>query len=95
VLALTICVSGRCYLDGDLEVKNGKAAPYPVHLGATQPEGAGLKWQLRVDRLSKSAYAGLIARRDAEIADSSWGIKGTSTGDLNDTPVSSVTVTKA
>jgi hypothetical protein len=89
VLALSICVSGRCYLDGRVS-----GAPYAVRLGSSATEGAGLSWQLRVDRLSGSAFAALSAERDQEIADGSWGAKGTTLSGLNRTPVSAVTVTK-
>ncbi|GAA2470580.1 tetratricopeptide repeat protein [Winogradskya humida] len=89
VLALSICVSGRCYLDGKVS-----SAPYPIHLGSSADEGIGLAWQLRVDRLSDSAFGGLMAERDTEIANGTWGEKGTSMSGLNKTPVSAVTVTK-
>ncbi|MFG1922790.1 hypothetical protein [Cryptosporangium sp. NPDC048952] len=70
VLALSICVAGRCYLDGALNVTNGTAAPYTVRLGATKPEGVGVPWTLRLDRLSPSTYARLVSERNAAIADS-------------------------
>ncbi|GAA2599282.1 hypothetical protein GCM10010435_93420 [Winogradskya consettensis] len=89
VLALSICVSGRCYLDGKVS-----SAPYPIHLGSSADEGVGLAWQLRVDRLSDSAFGGLMAERDSEIANGTWGEKGTSMSGLNKAPVSAVTVTK-
>lgn len=94
VVTVSICVSGRCYLDGAIQVENGRPAPHPVHLGSTQGEGVGIGWTLRLDRLPKATYASLTAEREAEIADSSWGDKGTSMSRLNPTPVSAVTVTK-
>jgi hypothetical protein len=94
VVTVSICVSGRCYLDGAIQITGGKPVPEPIHLGSTAPEGVGLGWTLRLDRLSKSVYSSLTAQREAEIADSTWGDKGTSMDRLNSTPVSAVTVTK-
>ncbi|MGK5684286.1 hypothetical protein [Actinoplanes sp. URMC 104] len=95
VVALLICVAGRCYLDGKLDIIEGVAAPYTVYLGSTRPEGTGVAWKLRLDRLPASEYAKLIAARDAAIADGSWGDKGTPMSALNPAPVSIVTVVKS
>jgi len=94
VLALSICVAGRCYLDGELAVADGAAAPYRVRLGSTRPEGVGVAWTVRLDRLTPTTFARLVAERDAEIAASTWGDKGTTMSALNATPVSTLTVTK-
>jgi hypothetical protein len=95
VVALSICVAGLCYLDGRLDIIEGRAAPYTVYLGSTKPEGTGVPWTLRLDRLSKSAYAALVADRDAAIGKGTWGVTdSTPVGSLNATPVSALTVTK-
>jgi hypothetical protein len=95
VVALSICVAGLCYLDGRLDIIEGRAAPYTVYLGSTKPEGTGVPWTLRLDRLSKSAYAALVADRDAAIGKGTWGVTdSTPVGSLNATPVSTLTVTK-
>ncbi|MEV4280795.1 hypothetical protein [Actinoplanes xinjiangensis] len=94
VLALSICVAGRCYLDGRVDLYDGAAAPYTVYLGSTKPEGSGVAWSLRLDRLTTSVYQTLIAERDAAIAAGTWGDTGIRMNALNRTPVSTLTVTK-
>ncbi|GAB2588061.1 hypothetical protein Aab01nite_49280 [Paractinoplanes abujensis] len=94
VVALLICVAGRCYLDGKLDIIGNGAAPYTIYLGSTRPEGAGVTWRLRLDRLPKATYNDLIDRRDAAIADGTWGDKGTPMSALNATPVSTLAVVK-
>ncbi|MBM2615576.1 tetratricopeptide repeat protein [Actinoplanes sp. LDG1-06] len=94
VVALLICVAGRCYLDGKLDIIGTGAAPYTIYLGSTRPEGTGVAWKLRLDRLPKAKFNDLIAQRDAAIADGSWGDKGTPMSALNPTPVSTLTVVK-
>ncbi|MBL7255415.1 tetratricopeptide repeat protein [Paractinoplanes lichenicola] len=94
VVALLICVAGRCYLDGKLDIIGNGAAPYTIYLGSTRPEGTGVTWRLRLDRLPKTKYADLISQRDAAIADGSWGDKGTPLSALNATPVSTLAVVK-
>ncbi|MEU4625120.1 hypothetical protein AB0G04_34745 [Actinoplanes sp. NPDC023801] len=95
VLALSICVAGRCYLDGKVDVYDGVAAPYTVYLGSTKPEGTGAAWQLRLDRITRATYDKLVAERDASIAAGTWGNVSTRMNALNATPVSTLTVTKA
>ncbi|WP_250030737.1 tetratricopeptide repeat protein [Paractinoplanes maris] len=95
VVALLICVAGRCYLDGKLDIIGDGAAPYTIYLGSTRPEGAGVAWKLRLDRLPGKTYAKLVADRDAAIADGSWGERGTPMSALNPAPLSTLTVTKA
>ncbi|MBU2666046.1 hypothetical protein KOI35_21260 [Actinoplanes bogorensis] len=94
VVALLICVAGRCYLDGKLDMIEGTAAPYTIYLGSTRPEGTGVAWKLRLDRLPESTFTKLIAARDAAIADGTWGDKGTPMSALNPAPLSTVTVVK-
>ena len=94
VLALSICVAGRCYLDGKVGIFDGVAAPYTVHLGSTRPEGVGVAWQLRLDRISQGVYRTLVSERDAAIAAGTWGDASTRMNALNSTPVSTLTVTK-
>ncbi|MCY1138981.1 tetratricopeptide repeat protein [Actinoplanes sp. Pm04-4] len=95
VVALLICVAGRCYLDGKLDIIEDSAAPYTVFLGSTRPEGTNVAWKLRLDRLPAQTYTTLVAARDKAIADGSWGDKGTPMSALNATPLSTLTVTKA
>jgi hypothetical protein len=95
VLSVSICVAGRCYLDGKVDIYDGVAAPYTVYLGSTKPEGTGVAWQLRLDRISKATYGRLVAERDASIAAGTWGNDSTRMNALNATPVSSLKVTKA
>lgn len=95
VVALLICVAGRCYLDGKLDIIGDGAAPYTIYLGSTRPEGAGVACKLRLDRLPARTYTTLVAARDKAIADGSWGDKGTPMSALNPTPLSTLTVTKA
>ena len=94
VVSLSICVAGRCYLDGKVDVNDGVPAPYTVRLGSTEPEGAGAAWQLRLDRISRPDYDNLVAERNAAIAAGTWGATGTPASALNATPVSTLTVTK-
>ncbi|GIF21528.1 hypothetical protein BJ973_005027 [Actinoplanes tereljensis] len=95
VISLAICVADRCYLDGKLDIIDGQAAPYTVYLGSTKPEGTGVPWQLRLDRLAKADFDALVKTRDAAIAAGTWGVTAsTPIGALNDTPVSTLTVTK-
>ncbi|GAA4977209.1 tetratricopeptide repeat protein [Actinoplanes utahensis] len=94
VVSLSICVAGRCYLDGKLNVYGNGVAPYTVYLGSTKPEGTGVAWSLRLDRIAKGTYDRLVAERNAAIADGTWGDKGTRMGALNPAPVSTLTVTK-
>ncbi|BEL04719.1 hypothetical protein Q0Z83_029100 [Actinoplanes sichuanensis] len=94
VVALSICVAGRCYLDGKVDLYDGVAAPYTVYLGSTKPEGTGVEWQLRLDRLTTATFTTLIAERDAAITAGTWGDTGTRANALNPTPVSTLTVTK-
>jgi hypothetical protein len=94
VIALSICVAGHCYLDGRLDLYDGVAAPYTIYLGSTAPEGSGVAWRLRLDRLTTSAFTTLIAERDAAIAAGTWGDTSTRMNALNPTPVSTLTVTK-
>ncbi|XVU21411.1 tetratricopeptide repeat protein [Actinoplanes sp. CA-054009] len=94
VLAVLVCVNGRCYLDGKVDIVEGVAAPYTIYLGSTRPEGTGIAWQLRVDRLTASTYSALLAEREARWTDGSWGDKGTTLGRLNRAPVSAVSVVK-
>ncbi|MFC3744109.1 class I SAM-dependent methyltransferase [Paractinoplanes deccanensis] len=94
VVALLVCVAGRCYLDGKLDIIDGAAAPYTIYLGSTKPEGTGVAWSLRLDRLSTATYGRLIAEREARWNDGSWGDKGTTMSLLNPTPVSTLTVVK-
>lgn len=94
VVSLSICVSGRCYLDGKLDVYGTEVAPYTVYLGSTKPEGAGVAWSLRLDRIARKTYDTLVAERNAAIADGTWGDKGTRMGALNPSPVGTLTVTK-
>jgi hypothetical protein len=95
VLSVSICVAGHCYLDGKVDIYDGVAAPYTVYLGSTKPEGTGVAWQLRLDRITKATYDKLVAERDASITAGTWGNVSTRMNALNTTPVSSVTVTKA
>ncbi|GAA2625644.1 tetratricopeptide repeat protein [Paractinoplanes durhamensis] len=95
VVALSVCVAGLCYLDGKLDIISGQAAPYTIHLGSTKPEGTGVAWQVRLDRLAESSYDKLVKDRNAAIADGSWGdTASTPKSALNSTPLSTVTVTK-
>ncbi|MEU4155346.1 tetratricopeptide repeat protein [Actinoplanes sp. NPDC026670] len=94
VIALSICVAGHCYLDGKVDLYDGVAAPYTVYLGSTEPEGAGVPWQLRLDRLTTETFGTLIAERDAAIAAGTWGNTSTRMNALNPVPVSTLTVTK-
>ncbi|MFF5083584.1 tetratricopeptide repeat protein [Actinoplanes sp. NPDC000266] len=94
VLAVLVCVNGRCYLDGKVDIVEGAAAPYTIYLGSTRPEGTGIAWSLRVDRLPAATYSALLAEREARWADGSWGDKGTTLSRLNRTPVSAVSVIK-
>jgi hypothetical protein len=94
VLSLSICVAGRCYLDGKVGIFDGVAAPYTVHLGSTRPEGVGVDWQLRLDRIPRGVYDTLVSERDAAIAAGTWGGTSTRMDALNATPVSTLTVTK-
>lgn len=94
VVSLSICIAGRCYLDGKVDVFDGVPAPYTVYLGSTKPEGTGVAWQLRLDRISKATYDTLVAERDAAITAGTWGDTGTRMNVLNATPVSTLTVTK-
>lgn len=95
VVTLSICVAGRCYLDGKLDIIDDGAAPYTVYLGSTKPEGTGQKWQLRLDRITTSTFDALVAERTSEQNDNTWGDKGSSMDKLNATPVATLTVTKA
>jgi hypothetical protein len=95
VLALSICVAGHCYLDGKVDIYDGVAAPYTVYLGSTKPEGTGVAWQLRLDRISGATYDKLVAERDASIAAGTWGNVSTRMNALNPTPVSTLKVIKA
>ncbi|MFB9410371.1 tetratricopeptide repeat protein [Dactylosporangium matsuzakiense] len=95
VLAITLCVGGRCYLDGKLDVSAGKdTATYPIRLGSAATEGINSKWQVRVDRLQKTTYDSLRAEKSAEMANNTWGDKGTTMSSLNPTPIATVTLTK-
>ncbi|GAA3290416.1 hypothetical protein GCM10020218_060970 [Dactylosporangium vinaceum] len=95
VLAITLCVGGRCYLDGKLDVSAGKdTATYPIRLGSAATEGINSKWQVRVDRLQKATYDSLRAEKSAEMANNTWGDKGTTMSSLNPTPIATVTLTK-
>ncbi|XVV16760.1 tetratricopeptide repeat protein [Actinoplanes sp. CA-131856] len=94
VLAVLVCVNGRCYLDGKVDIVEGVAAPYTIYLGSTKPEGTGIAWSLRLDRLPAATYSALIAEREARWTDGSWGDKGTTLSRLNHTPVSAVSVIK-
>ncbi|WP_179855578.1 tetratricopeptide repeat protein [Paractinoplanes atraurantiacus] len=94
VVAVLVCVNGRCYLDGKVDIVEGVAAPYTIYLGSTKPEGTGVTWSLRLDRLTSATYNALLAEREARWADGSWGDKGTTMSRLNPTPVSAVSVIK-
>ncbi|MEV4347791.1 tetratricopeptide repeat protein [Actinoplanes sp. NPDC049596] len=94
VVAVLVCVNGRCYLDGKVDIVERVAAPYTIYLGSTKPEGTGVAWSLRLDRLSTAAYNALLAEREARWTDGSWGDKGTTMSKLNPAPVSTVSVIK-
>lgn len=95
VVTLSICVAGRCYLDGKLDIIGDRAAPYTVRLGSTRPEGVGVAWRLRLDRVATQTYADLVAEREAEMAAGTWGDKGSAMSKLNATPVGTLTVVKS
>ncbi|MCU7729192.1 tetratricopeptide repeat protein [Actinoplanes sp. KI2] len=94
VLAVSVCVAGICYLDGNIKFTDGVPDPYTIYLG-DRKGGNHQAWVLRVDRISKVTYAKLVKDREAAFADGTWGARGTSMSDLNDHPVSRVTVIKS
>ncbi|BCJ46103.1 hypothetical protein GCM10010168_50520 [Actinoplanes ianthinogenes] len=94
VLAVSVCVAGICYLDGNIKFTGGVPDPYTIYLG-DRKGGNHQAWVLRVDRISKVTYAKLLKARKAAFKDGSWGAQGTSMSDLNDHPVSRVTVIKS
>jgi hypothetical protein len=94
-LALTVCVSDYCFLDGPVVIKNGKAETYSVTLGSAEGKDVGEKWVVRVDRFTTAQYAALAKQKQDAANAGTWG-NGVSTpkDKLNPTPVSAVTVTK-
>ncbi|MFI5933984.1 hypothetical protein [Actinoplanes sp. NPDC051494] len=94
-LALTVCVSEWCFLEGPLSVSNGRIADYEIPLGSKDGEGIGEKWTVRVDRLTNAGYDYLAKQKQDAANAGTWG-NGVSTpmDKLNKKPVSSVTVTK-
>jgi hypothetical protein len=96
VLALSICVGGRCYLDEKILIVGGVPLPYQIYLGGDATQGDKAAWTLRLDRLSTAAFTALESEKKQESDNHTWGkTESTPMSDLNGTPVSSVTVTKA
>jgi hypothetical protein len=95
VLAMSICVSGGCYLEEEIQIAGGRAS-YDLYLGSTAGQGVGIAWTVRVDRLTSAEFSTLRTEREQAIAAGTWGGKvSTSMSGLNPAPVASVTVTKA